>query len=288
MDAISKGNGRAAASGPRRVVVLNPKGGSGKTTLATNLAAYFARAGGRPALIDYDPQGSSTHWLATRPATAPAIHGIAAYERRMDVTRSFQLRVPDDCGYVIVDSPAGYDAAQLRELTRDADKVVMPVLPSRFDIHAASRAIADLLLVAKLDRGRGQLGIVANRTRRNTRVFETLMRFLDTLEIPVVTILRDAQVYVRASEQGLGLYDLKPYVYAREAPAWQALAEFVTMDAPRKAVSARRDDAAVGVDAFENDRRGGVLHAGKVQDFALDKRAERAQVRGHDAQHEVD
>lgn len=288
MEAGSTGIGRTGASGPRRVVVLNPKGGSGKTTLATNLAAYFARAGGRPALIDYDPQGSSTHWLSARPATAPAIHGIAAYERRMDVTRSFQLRVPDDCGYVIVDSPAGYDAAQLRELTRDADKVLMPVLPSRFDIHAASRAIADLLLVAKLDRRRGQLGIVANRTRRNTRVFDTLMRFLDTLEIPVVTVLRDAQVYVRASEQGLGLFDLKPYVYAREAPAWQSLVEFVTTDAPREPGLARGDDAAAGVDALEDDRRGGVLDAGQAQDFPLDERAERAQVGGHHAQHEVD
>jgi chromosome partitioning protein len=289
MDPTSTATGRAGTPGPRRVVVLNPKGGSGKTTLATNLAAYFARAGGRPALIDYDPQGSSTHWLAARPATAPAIHGIAAYERRMDVTRSFQLRVPDDCGYVIVDSPAAYNAAQLRELTRDADKVLMPVLPSRFDIHAASRAIADMLLVAKLDRRRGQIGIVANRTRRNTRVFETLMRFLDTLEIPVVAVLRDAQVYVRASEQGLGLYDLKPYVYAREAPGWQSLTEFVTTDGPWKPASSDgADETGVCVDTLENDRRGGVLDARQVQDFALDKRAERTQVRGHDAQHEID
>ena len=233
---------RIAPSRPRRVVVLNPKGGSGKTTLATNLAAYFARIGGRPALIDYDPQGSSMHWLSQRPASAPPIHGIAAYERRMDVTRSFQLRVPPDCGYAVVDSPAGYDAAQLRELTRDADKVVMPVLPSRFDIHAASRAIADLLLVAKLDRARGQLGIVANRTRRNTRVFDTLMRFLDSLQIPVVAVLRDAQVYVRASEEGLGLHDLRPHEFAREAAAWQALTGFLqTTAADRDAATPQPD-----------------------------------------------
>ena len=246
--------GVAGATRPRRIVVLNPKGGSGKTTLATNIAAYLARIGGNPALIDHDPQGSAMHWLAVRPETAPVIHGVPAYQRRMNVTRSFQLRVPPDCGYVVVDSPAGYDAAQLRELTRDADKVVMPVLPSRFDIHAASRAIADLLLVAKLDRSRGQLGVVANRTRRNTRVFDTLMRFLGSLDIPVVTILRDAQVYVRASEEGLGIYDLKPYEFAAELPAWQALTGFVTRGAGALETSAGGDDARVRVNAFEYDR----------------------------------
>lgn len=246
--------GVAEATRPRRIVVLNPKGGSGKTTLATNLAAYLARIGGNPALIDYDPQGSAMHWLSVRPESAPQIHGVAAFQRRMNVTRSFQLRVPPECGYIVVDSPAGYDAAQLCELTRDADKVVMPVLPSRFDIHAASRAIADLLLVAKLDRSRGQLGVVANRTRRNTRVFETLMRFLDSLEIPVVTVLRDAQVYVRASEEGLGIYDLKPYEFAAELPAWQSLTGFVTSGNGASKASTGRDEARIRVNALEHDR----------------------------------
>ena len=140
----------------KKIVIVNPKGGSCKTTLATNLASYFASRAGQPALLDFDPQGSSMHWLAERPDNLPEIHGIAAYEKRMGMTRSFQLRVPDDCQYIVVDSPAGYTAAELREVTRDAHKVLMPVLPSRFDIAAASKAIAELLLVAKLDRERQQ------------------------------------------------------------------------------------------------------------------------------------
>ena len=216
----------------RKIVILNPKGGSGKTTLATNLASYFANAGERPTLMDFDPQGSAVHWLQMRDEARPHIHGIAAFEKRMDVTRSFQLRIPGDCRCVVVDSPAGYDAAELRELTRDADKVLMPVLPSKFDIHAASRCIAELLLVAKLNRGTAQLGVIANRTRQNNRVFQTLMRFLESLRIPVVAVLRDAQVYVHASEQGLGLFDLKPHEYAKHASEWEKVIAFATGDAP--------------------------------------------------------
>lgn len=211
----------------KKIVVVNPKGGSGKTTLATNLASFYAGAGGKPTLMDFDPQGSSMHWLAERPETLPVVHGIAAYETRMDVTRSFQLRVPDDCDWVIVDSPAGFTAPQMREITRDADKVLMPVLPSKFDIHAASRAIADLLLVAKLDRGKTQLGIIANRTRRNNKAFQRLMRFLNSLGIPVVAVLRDTQNYVHASELGIGLSDLKSYQIAKDKPEWDRLIRFI-------------------------------------------------------------
>ncbi|MEM7611056.1 MAG: AAA family ATPase [Pseudomonadota bacterium] len=213
--------------------MLNPKGGSGKTTIATNLASYFAQIGGQPALLDYDPQGSSMHWLSNRGSALPAVHGISAFEKRMDVTRSFQLRVPESCNWVIVDSPAGYDAAQFRELTRDADKVLMPVLPSKFDIHAASRCIAELLLVAKLSRSHAQLGIIANRTRRNNRMFSTLIKFLESLGIPVVAVLRDSQNYVRAAEQGMGLCDLRPYQVKKDQSEWDRLIAFVSADQPR-------------------------------------------------------
>lgn len=211
----------------RKIVVVNPKGGSGKTTIATNLASYYASRGEHPTLIDYDPQGSSMHWLTNRDASLPLINGIAAFKNRMDVTRSFQLRLPPDCRRVIVDSPAGFTPIEMRDITRDADKVLMPVLPSKFDTHAASRSIADLLLVAKLDRRKRQLGIVANRTRQNTRYFDTLMRFLNALDIPIATVLRDTQAYVRASEHGMGVFDLKAHERAKERPAWMQLFEFL-------------------------------------------------------------
>ncbi|MEM9171726.1 MAG: AAA family ATPase [Pseudomonadota bacterium] len=225
----------------KKIVIVNPKGGSGKTTLATNLASHFARAGGHPTLMDYDPQGSSMHWLANRADTYPSIHGIAAYEKPMGMTRSFQLKVPDECQWLIVDSPAGFTSAEIRDITRDADKVVMPVLPSTFDIHAASRTVADLLLISKISRADAQLGVVANRTRRNNRAFQRLIRFLDSLGIPVVAVLRDTQNYVHASEFGIGLSDLKSWQIVKDKPEWERLIDFVSGGQANQALAAQHD-----------------------------------------------
>jgi len=194
-----------------KIVVLNPKGGCGKSTIATNIAACYAARAGIPALMDFDPQGSSTAWLTRRPGNLPPIHGIAAFKKSMHATRSWQLRVPNDTIDLIVDSPAGMHHDDLREVTRDATSILVPVLPSALDIHAASRCIADLLLVAKIDRRENRLAVVANRTRRNTKSFEKLMRFLDALGIPIIAVLRDSQNYVRAAEQGIGIVEMQPH-----------------------------------------------------------------------------
>ena len=178
-----------------KVVILNPKGGCGKSTLATNLAALYARDKSTPAVMDYDPQGSAMAWLERRPEDLPPIHGIAAYKKTMQATRSWQLRVPVETETLLIDSPASIDHDDLRELTRDATSILVPVLPSSMDIHAASRCIADLLLVA-------------NRTRKNTRSFVKLMRFLDSLGIPIVAVLRDTQNFVHSAEQGRGICEM--------------------------------------------------------------------------------
>ncbi len=194
-----------------KIVILNPKGGCGKTTLATNLASYYAQHGPMPAVMDCDPQGSTMRWLDKRDASSPPIHGIAAYKKTMQATRSWQLRVPNETTNLIVDSPASLNHDDLREFTRDATSILVPVLPSSIDIHAASRCIADLLLVAKIDRRDNKLAVVANRTRQNTKSFDKLMRFLDSLGIPIIAILRDSQNYVHASEHGIGIVDMPPH-----------------------------------------------------------------------------
>ncbi len=200
---------RFAQNAPRnKVVILNPKGGCGKSTLATNLAACYAQRDTAPAVMDYDPQGSTMAWLERRPADRPEIHGIAASKPSMQATRSWQLRVPSDTLNLIIDSPAGISHDTLRELTRDASSILVPVLPSTMDIHAASRCIADLLLVAKVDRRDRKLAVVANRTRRHTKSFAKLMRFLDSLGIPVIAVLRDSQNFVHSAESGLGLHEM--------------------------------------------------------------------------------
>jgi chromosome partitioning protein len=207
----------------QRVIVLNPKGGSGKTTIASNLAACFAVGGQRPALLDLDPQGSSMRWLRKRPDDRVPIHGNAGFERTGAVTRSWQLRVPAECGVVVVDTPAAVEPQALPELTRGADAVVVPVMPSEIDIHATAKCIADLLLVAKIRRSENRIGIIANRVRVNTLVSQSLMRFLGSLDIPLLTTLRDTQNYVRSAESGIGVCEMPRWQVQQDLDHWQPL-----------------------------------------------------------------
>jgi chromosome partitioning protein len=212
----------------QRIVVLNPKGGSGKTTIAINLASYLAARGHRPVLMDLDPQGSSVRWVRKRqPGQAP-IEAIAAFEKDSRTTRSFQLRVPDHATHVVVDTPAAIDPRQLPELTRDAHKILVPVLPSDIDIHTCSRSIGDLLLVAKIRRDENRIGVIANRVRRNTLMYQALIRFLHTLGIPIVAIIRDSQNYVRAAELGVGVHEMKGAVAREDVEQWGPLVTWLT------------------------------------------------------------
>jgi chromosome partitioning protein len=191
-----------------KIVILNPKGGCGKSTIATNLASYYALNGATPALMDCDPQGSSMRWLDMRPGDRPKIHGIPAYKNSMQATRCWQLRVPQGITHLIVDSAAALGHLELREVTHDANSILIPVMPSPIDIHAASRCIADLLLVAKIDRQDRQLAVIANRTRANTKSYQKLMSFNASLGIPIIAVLRDTQNYIHAAEQGLGIHEM--------------------------------------------------------------------------------
>ena len=208
-----------------KIVILNPKGGCGKSTLATNIAACYARRGPQPAIMDYDPQGSTIAWLKRRSNDLPTIHGIAAFKKSMQATRSWQLRVPDDTVNLIVDSPASISHDDLREFTRDSSSILVPVLPSSMDIDAASKCIADLLLVAKVNRNEGKLAVIANRTRKHTKSFGRLMRFLDSLGIPIIAVLRDSQNFVHAVEQGVGLHEMQP---SRVRPDVEQIEKIVT------------------------------------------------------------
>jgi chromosome partitioning protein len=214
-----------------RVVVLNPKGGSGKTTITSNLLSAYASTGWRVALIDRDRQGSAMRWLKQRPAALPEIHGVAAYEEPpANVTRSFAMRVQPDTERVIIDTPAGLTKHQIADAIRHADKLLVPVLPSDIDIHAATRFIADLLVHAKVPRGASVLGVIANRIRRNTTAYHGLRRFLDSLDIPVIAELRDLQAYVRCAERGEGICDLKPAEAGAELAQWQNLLAWIDHD----------------------------------------------------------
>jgi len=217
------------SSSLQKIVILNPKGGSGKSTIATNLAAYYAWRGQCVALMDHDPQGSSMRWLKVRPAELPAIHGIAAYEKKMGVTRAFAWRAPPGTERLIVDTPAAVTALQMPEFTADASAIVVPVLPSDIDIHAASRCIADLLLVARVHRSEKRLVIVANRARRYTKAYGQLMKFLQSMRIPVAAVLRDSQAYVRSAETGMGIHEMKGALLQEDLDSWAPFTDWLAV-----------------------------------------------------------
>lgn len=210
-----------------RILILNAKGGCGKTTIATSLAGYYASQGCLTVLLDHDPQGSSMKWLSLRDNEQPAIHGIAAYQRRRDVTRAYQLRLPPKTERAILDVPAGISGLQLADYVQQADVILVPVLPSPIDIHAAAHFIQDLLLVGKLRMSRARLGVVANRVRENTLIYKDLERFLGTLKLPLVATLRDSQNHIRAAEQGLGIHELEKGRTGRDRERWEPLIEWL-------------------------------------------------------------
>ena len=211
----------------QKVVIFNPKGGSGKTTLSTNLASYYASQHYKTALMDYDRQGSSTFWLKKRSPKCRSIQSINAAKQQGGMTRSWQLHLEPGTERVVVDSPAGANVEDFRRTLSDADAILIPVLPSDIDIHAVTQAIADLLLRAKISRSSKRIAVIANRSRKNTLVYQRLERFLVSLDIPFVTTLRDTQNYVHAAEQGLGLFEMKLSKVEKDLCSWRPLIDWL-------------------------------------------------------------
>ena len=185
--------------------------------------------------MDYDPQGSSLRWVRKRQPSQPPIHVIAAFEKDTRTTRAFQLRVPEQATHVVVDTPAALPAPGTAGDDARRGQDLVPVLPSDIDIHACSRCIRDLLLVAKIRREDNRIGVVANRVRRNTLIYQALIRFLHTLDIPIVATIRDSQNYVRAAELGVGVHEMKRYVAQEDVEQWLPLIEWLNAAGRRRA-----------------------------------------------------
>ncbi len=193
----------------QRIVVMNAKGGCGKTTVASNLASWLSSRGYATALFDCDPQGSAMRWLRLRPPNLPVIHGIAAYQTGpTNVTRTWQLRVPAETQRIVIDSPAGLKGQELVEQVRNVDVIIIPVVPSPIDIFSTADFIRDLMLVGKVRLASTRIGIVATRVKAKTLSLQSLERFLQRLNIPVIARLRDTQHYLHAVEQGVSIHEL--------------------------------------------------------------------------------
>jgi chromosome partitioning protein len=206
-----------------RVVVLNPKGGSGKTTLAFNLAGYLAATGRKVAIVDMDRQGSSTHWLQNRSSDLPEIVGISVRDSEHDATGNQCIAVPEEIEYAVIDAPAGLPGDRLIDYTCGAHAIFVPVLPSDLDIHAASRLISDLLLKAQVSRRNERLGVIANRVKERTIAYQQLRRFLSRLSITVVGLIRDSQNYARAAENGRCIHEMPPSRVRKDLAQWEAI-----------------------------------------------------------------
>jgi len=212
----------------QRITIINVKGGCGKTTVATNLASAYAKLNISTALLDYDPQGSSMYWLQSRPSEAAQLHGIAAYpEKSATVTRSFQLRLPQNTERAIIDTPAGLTGLALIDQLRSTDTILIPVLPSSIDIHATADFIRDLFLIAKIRPQHTRVCIICNRVKANTLSFRALERFLQALNIPVIAQLRETQNYVTSSEKGLGVHELNSRSNQQDIDAWQQVVDWL-------------------------------------------------------------
>ena len=204
----------------RHIMVLNSKGGSGKSTIATSLAAYYAGRGEKVALVDYDRQASSLDWIARRPENRPKVSGVAGFE---DGFR----HVPRNTDVAIIDAPAGCYGKQLTELVRHVETVVVPVLPSTIDILATSKFIDALREVGKVERKEVKLAVVGNRVRDYTLISQELDDYLGTLKMPYVTKLREAQNYVRAYTRGLGIHELPEYLAWPDWEQWKPLVSWL-------------------------------------------------------------
>lgn len=194
----------------RTVLVINSKGGCGKTTVTTNLASYYAATGAKVAIKDHDPQGSSLQWLKSRPTHVARIQGANAAPQKGPLLKSLQTYVAPETDILLIDAPGGVKGLLLQELMGKAEFVIIPVGPSSIDVHATADFVKDLFLLGRVRTRNTQVVVVANRVRSSMPGYEPLERFLRSLSLPFVTRIRDSDTYIRAAEQGLGVFEMDP------------------------------------------------------------------------------
>lgn len=200
------------------VVIANPKGGVGKSTLATHVAGWYARSGHAVMLGDVDRQQSARQWLALRPPQLPPIRG-------WDISPDHIARPPKGTTHVVLDTPAGLHDKRLDEVLKIADKVLIPLQPSLFDIQATHAFVQEL---REHRHGRDlKIGIVGMRVKEHTQSNERLHEYLATLPVPVIAWLRDTQNYVQLAAHGLTLWDVAPSRVERDLEQWQPLKEWL-------------------------------------------------------------
>ncbi len=203
----------------RSILVVNPKGGCGKTTIATNLASYYAIWDVPTALVDFDPQKSSLEWLDARPADASPIQGLSG--------ESGVIEPHEDTVRIIYDAPARTDTAKVGELIKVTDAVIIPVLPSAIDMRSAARFLSELLIKHRIRESKTPVAVVGNRVHSNYLSSMALERFLNKVDIPFITSFRETQNYVRAADQGIGIFEMIPSMVNQDLEQWRPLINWI-------------------------------------------------------------
>lgn len=204
-------------------LIANPKGGSGKSTLATNLAGYFARCGHRVMLGDTDRQQSAREWLNIRPSILPPIHN-------WDLEKDLPARPPKDTTHVVLDSAAGVHGKALERILKQVKRVIVPVQPSLFDILATRHFLETLLEEKDVRKERTFVAVVGMRVDARTRAAGELERFLASCDLPVLTYLRDTQLYVQLVANGMTLFDLSAARAEKDIEQWKPIIDWVDAD----------------------------------------------------------
>jgi chromosome partitioning protein len=205
----------------RTILILNPKGGSGKSTIATNVASYFATQGKNVTLADCDPQGSSQDWLAARSDSKDTINCAVLEKDR--------LEIPQETEILVMDTPAGVTDSRLSKFLSQAQTMIMPVIASPIDIRAAERFLDELFSLKGSVNNKIKIATVANRVREDTLVAAKLEHYLNHIKLPngkklpFMTMLRASQNYIRAAEQGLSIFELAPSKTYYDREQWEPL-----------------------------------------------------------------
>lgn len=197
----------------KAILVANPKGGAGKTTLSINLAGWLAAQGEPVSLLDLDRQKSATRWLARRPETLPPIHLMGEDNKPR---------------WLIIDSPAGLHGKNLDHAVKLVSRILVPISPSLFDIQASQDFLAELAEEKKVRHGKIDIGVVGMRMAPRTRAAVTLEQFLHGLDLPVVAYLHETQRYVNAAFEGKTLFDLPPHQTETERESWAPLIRWLS------------------------------------------------------------
>ena len=203
----------------RSILVVNPKGGCGKTTIATNLATYYAVWDIPAAIIDLDPQQSSMEWLRVRPSNERKIQGFNGLKGKVYPAADTQR--------VIYDAPARTDTGKVAKLIKLVDVVIIPVLPSAIDMRVAASFVADIVARTRKNNSSALIGVVANRTQKNYQSYQALMKFLKTLNIPVAGALRNSQNYIKAADTGVGIFEMPIGEVSKDMKEWESIIKWL-------------------------------------------------------------